>query len=78
MVCIGSIAELELLSGQKVADLHRETVDNITIPSKRPGNIKGPRINDIMDYFEPELNSGLNRMPFSVREYGSDFNLVFI
>ena len=41
-VCIGSIAELEELSGQKVErngekDLHRETVDKITIPSKRPG-----------------------------------------
>lgn len=37
MVCIGSIAELEQLSGQKVEDLHRETVDKLTIPSKRPG-----------------------------------------
>jgi len=37
MVCIGSIAELEALSGTKVADLHRETVDKLTIPSKRPG-----------------------------------------
>jgi isoleucyl-tRNA synthetase len=37
MVCIGSIAELEKLSGQKIDDLHRETVDKVTIPSKRPG-----------------------------------------
>jgi hypothetical protein len=37
MVCIGSIAELESLTGIKVTDLHRETVDKITIPSKRPG-----------------------------------------
>ena len=36
-VCIGSIEELEQLSGVKVNDLHRETVDQITIPSKRPG-----------------------------------------
>ena len=36
-VCIGSIEELEKLSGVKVNDLHRETVDQITIPSKRPG-----------------------------------------
>ena len=39
MVCIGSIAELEALSGQKVTDLHRESVDPITIPSKRPGKV---------------------------------------
>ena len=42
MVCVGSIEELESLSGVKVErngekDLHRETVDNIEIPSKRPG-----------------------------------------
>ena len=41
-VCIGSIAELEELSGIKAErngekDLHRETIDKITIPSKRPG-----------------------------------------
>lgn len=34
-VCIGSIAELEELSGVKnIKDLHREFVDQITIPSK--------------------------------------------
>lgn len=38
-VCIGSIAELEKLSGVKVSDLHRETVDLITIPSTRPGRV---------------------------------------
>ena len=41
-VCIGSIAELEELSGVKAErngekDLHRETIDKITIPSKRAG-----------------------------------------
>ena len=43
-VCIGSIAELEELSGVKAErngekDLHRETIDKITIPSKRPGEL---------------------------------------
>jgi isoleucyl-tRNA synthetase len=33
MVCVGSIEKLEELSGQKVTDLHRESVDDITIPS---------------------------------------------
>lgn len=37
VVCIGSIAELEELSGQKITDLHRETVDIIEIPSRIPG-----------------------------------------
>lgn len=33
MVCIDSIATLEKLSGVKITDLHRESVDHITIPS---------------------------------------------
>ncbi|KAH7911972.1 tRNA synthetases class I-domain-containing protein [Hygrophoropsis aurantiaca] len=36
IVCVGSIAELEELSGVKgITDLHREHVDGITIPSKQ-------------------------------------------
>ena len=30
---ISSIAELEELSGEKITDLHRESIDHITIPS---------------------------------------------
>lgn len=33
MICIDSIAKLEKLSGVKITDLHRENVDDITIPS---------------------------------------------
>ncbi|XP_062520478.1 isoleucine--tRNA ligase, cytoplasmic-like [Corticium candelabrum] len=33
VVCVGSVDELERLSGVRVTDLHRENVDNITIPS---------------------------------------------
>ena len=35
IVCIGSIKELQELSGcAEITDLHREFIDNITIPSK--------------------------------------------
>ncbi|XP_032049784.1 isoleucine--tRNA ligase, cytoplasmic [Aythya fuligula] len=34
VVCIGSMAELEELSGVKVSDLHRESIDHLTIPSR--------------------------------------------
>ncbi|NXI56672.1 SYIC protein, partial [Chloroceryle aenea] len=34
VVCIGSVAEFEELSGVKVTDLHRESIDHITIPSR--------------------------------------------
>ncbi|XP_005429903.1 isoleucine--tRNA ligase, cytoplasmic [Geospiza fortis] len=34
VVCIGSMAELEELSGVKVTDLHRESIDGLRIPSR--------------------------------------------
>ncbi|KAM6256644.1 isoleucine--tRNA ligase, cytoplasmic [Porphyrio hochstetteri] len=34
VVCVGSVAELEELSGVKVTDLHRESTDHLTIPSR--------------------------------------------
>ena len=38
MICVGSVEELERLSGIKnITDLHREHVDHITIPSQKGG-----------------------------------------
>ena len=37
VVCVGSVAELEALSGRHVADLHKHVVDMIVIPSRRGG-----------------------------------------
>uniref|UniRef100_A0A0K2TFA5 Isoleucine--tRNA ligase, cytoplasmic n=1 Tax=Lepeophtheirus salmonis TaxID=72036 RepID=A0A0K2TFA5_LEPSM len=52
-VCIGSIDELEKLSGVRVSDLHRDTVDSITIPSAKPGNPPLKRITEVFDcWFE--------------------------
>ena len=64
-VCIGSVAELEKLSGQTgIKDLHRETVDKITIPSKRPGKPPLKRISEVFDcWFE----SG--SMPYAQMHY---------
>ena len=53
VVCISSIAQLEELSGVKgIKDLHRESIDNITIPSKQgKGELK--RIEEVFDcWFE--------------------------
>lgn len=49
IVCINSVAELERLSGVKgIKDLHRETVDSITIPSsKGKGQLK--RVEEVLD-----------------------------
>lgn len=36
-ICVGSIGELEALTGKKIDDLHRENIDHLEIPSKIPG-----------------------------------------
>ena len=64
VVCIGSIEELELLSGVKVNDLHRETVDVIEIPSKIPGN---PPLRRVPEVFDCWFESG--SMPYAQQHY---------
>ncbi|XP_054693934.1 isoleucine--tRNA ligase, cytoplasmic isoform X2 [Grus americana] len=52
VVCIGSMAELEELSGVKVTDLHRESIDHLTIPS-RCGKGLLHRVSEVFDcWFE--------------------------
>jgi len=63
VVCIGSAAELEALSGQKVTDLHKHFVDKIEIPS-REGRGMLKRIPEVLDcWFE----SGA--MPYAQAHY---------
>uniref|UniRef100_A0A8C3VGB5 Isoleucine--tRNA ligase, cytoplasmic n=1 Tax=Catharus ustulatus TaxID=91951 RepID=A0A8C3VGB5_CATUS len=52
VVCVGSIAELEELSGVKVTDLHRESIDQLSIPS-RCGKGSLRRVPEVFDcWFE--------------------------
>jgi len=54
IVCIGSVEELKKLSGYEgeITDLHRDNVDNITIPSKQ-GKGQLRRIEEVFDcWFE--------------------------
>ncbi|KAM4894103.1 isoleucine--tRNA ligase, cytoplasmic [Sylvia borin] len=52
VVCVGSMAELEELSGVKVTDLHRESIDQLTIPS-RCGKGSLRRVPEVFDcWFE--------------------------
>ena len=63
IVCIGSAAELEALSGQKVTDLHKHYVDKVEIPS-REGRGMLKRIPEVLDcWFE----SGA--MPYAQAHY---------
>ncbi|XP_012286151.1 isoleucine--tRNA ligase, cytoplasmic [Orussus abietinus] len=53
IVCIGSIKELEELSGTKITDIHRESIDTLTIPSNRPGQPPLYRVSEVFDcWFE--------------------------
>lgn len=64
VVCIGSIKELEELTGvSNITDLHRDTIDKLTIPSKMgKGQLK--RIEEVFDcWFE----SG--SMPYASQHY---------
>ncbi|KAM9324353.1 isoleucine--tRNA ligase, cytoplasmic [Gastrophryne carolinensis] len=52
VVCVGSLAELEELTGVKVTDLHRESVDHLSIPS-RCGKGVLHRVTEVFDcWFE--------------------------
>ncbi|XP_005531879.1 PREDICTED: isoleucine--tRNA ligase, cytoplasmic isoform X2 [Pseudopodoces humilis] len=52
VVCVGSMAELEELSGVKVTDLHRESIDQLSIPS-RSGKGALRRVPEVFDcWFE--------------------------
>ena len=53
VLCIGSVSELEELSGTKgITDIHREKIDNITVPSRQgKGNLR--RVDEVFDcWFE--------------------------
>ncbi|KAL9554700.1 isoleucine--tRNA ligase [Mucor bainieri] len=64
VVCIGSIAELEELSGvSPITDLHRESVDGITIPSKQGKGV----LRRVEEVFDCWFESG--SMPYAQQHY---------
>lgn len=64
VVCIGSIAELQQYTDKPVTDLHREHIDDIEIPSKRPGF---PPLRRIPQVFDCWFESG--SMPYAQQHY---------
>ncbi|XP_076672841.1 isoleucyl-tRNA synthetase [Andrena cerasifolii] len=64
IVCVGSIAELERLTNAKVTDIHRESIDHLTIPSKRPGY---PPLRRVPEVFDCWFESG--SMPYAQMHY---------
>ncbi|KAI8069294.1 isoleucyl-tRNA synthetase [Gongronella butleri] len=64
VVAIGSIAELEELSGVKpITDLHRESIDGITITSKKTGKT----LRRVEEVFDCWFESG--SMPYAQQHY---------
>ncbi|KAI8379861.1 isoleucyl-tRNA synthetase [Choanephora cucurbitarum] len=64
IVCVGSIAELEELSGvSPITDIHRESIDNITIPSKKGKGV----LRRIEEVFDCWFESG--SMPYAQQHY---------
>ena len=62
-VCVGSVKELEELSGRKITDIHKHFVDDIEIPSKN-GGAPLKRVLEVLDcWFE----SG--SMPYAQQHY---------
>lgn len=79
-VCIGSIEELEKLSGVRVTDLHRESIDDIEIPSAKGG----PPLRRTPEVFDCWFESGSmpyaqSHFPFeNEAEFASAFPADFI
>ena len=64
IACVGSIAELERLTNARVTDIHRESIDHLTIPSKRPGH---PPLRRVPEVFDCWFESG--SMPYAQMHY---------
>jgi isoleucyl-tRNA synthetase len=64
MVCIGSIDQLEQATGVRATDLHRESIDDLEIPSKQNPGTMLRRVDEVFDcWFE----SG--SMPYAQSHY---------
>ena len=69
VVCIGSVKELEQLSGRQISDLHKHFVDDITIPSQSGKGVLR-RIPEVLDcWFESgAMPYAQSHYPFENRE----------
>lgn len=69
LICVGSLAELEKLSGSKVTDLHREYVDEIII---RKDGKEYRRVEEVLDcWFESgSMPYSQGHWPFSTQTSG--------
>lgn len=87
VIAVGSVEELETLSGVKgITDLHRESIDHITIPSRQGKGIL-KRIEEVFDcWFESgrygviirqKLTLHFHSMPYAQQHYPFENKDVF-
>lgn len=76
VVCIGSIAELQQYSKTKIVDIHRESIDDIVIPSKRPGKPPLKRVPEVFDCWFESGSMPYAQMHFPFENSG-DFHSRF-
>eukprot|EP01128_Nolandella_sp_AFSM9_P000140 TRINITY_DN1022_c0_g1_i1.p1 TRINITY_DN1022_c0_g1~~TRINITY_DN1022_c0_g1_i1.p1 ORF type:complete len:1101 (+),score=353.70 TRINITY_DN1022_c0_g1_i1:405-3305(+) len=65
VIVIGSVEQLEKLTGEKVTDLHRHKIDHLKIPSQK--NPDGPPLSRIPEVFDCWFESG--SMPYAQQHY---------
>ena len=70
-VVIGSIAELEAATGEKVTDLHRDSSDHLLIPSKQGKGM----LHRVPEVFDCWFESG--SMPYAQQHYPFENKEVF-
>lgn len=71
MVVVGSIKELEELTGTVVTDLHRDSIDGLTIPSKQGKGL----LHRVPEVFDCWFESG--SMPYAQQHYPFENKEVF-
>ncbi len=69
-LCVGSVAELEELTGQKITDIHKHFVDALKIKSPKTGDIL-TRVPEVLDcWFESgSMPYAQNHYPFEKKEH---------
>ncbi|MFH1193740.1 MAG: isoleucine--tRNA ligase [bacterium] len=78
MICVGSVAELEKLSGEKITDIHKHLMDKIVI---KKGGKKYKRVPEVLDcWFESgSMPYGQKHYPFENKEeFETGFPAEFI